>query len=348
MDLLAKTILVVDDKPANTAILRNILIKAGYSKIYCYHDAIEVKKQLRIIDPDVILLDLHMPDIDGLELLEWIDDNLFENEYLPTIILTADERADVKRRALQLGAKDFLAKPFDSVEILLRVRNLLETREIHQQLKGAKARINYQLEERTKQLEDSQIEMLVRLAKAAEYKDDDTGEHVWRVAQTSTQIAKTIGLEEHKTQMLMRAARLHDLGKLCLPEGIILKAGSLNKNEFDIVKEHTTYGANLLSGSQSELIQMAESIALNHHENWDGTGYPNGLKAEEIPIESRILAVADAFDAMTHDRVYRLAMSHDEAAEEIQNQAGKKFDPNIVNAFMELHIRSSLAQAIPA
>ncbi len=346
MDLLARTILIVDDKPANTAILRNVLSKAGYTRIYTYHNPKEVMKHFRVIDPDIILLDLHMPEADGLEVLEWIESHLFENEYLPVIILTADERKDIKRRALQLGAKDYLSKPFDSAEILLRVRNLLETREMHRQLEAARATLKYQLEERTKQLEDSQVEMLVRLAKVAETRDDDTGEHVWRVAQTSSTLAEAIGLDKEHRAMLMRAARLHDVGKIGIPDGILLKAGSLSSAEFEVVKEHTTFGANLLSGSQSKLIQMAETIALTHHENWDGSGYPKGLKGEDIPIEGRILAVADAFDSMTHDRVYRLAMSEDEAIEEIKAQAGKKFDPDIVNAFVELHIRANLTSLV--
>ncbi len=345
MNLQLRTILVVDDKPANTTILRNVLSKAGYKRVYTYHDGKEVMKHFKVLEPDIVLLDLHMPDINGLELLDWINDQLEPKTYLPVLILTADNRAEVKRRALTMGAKDFLAKPFDSVEVLLRVRNLLETREMHRELEAAKASLNYQLETKTRQFESSQIEMLVRLAKAAEHRDDDTGEHVWRVAQTASLIAEAIGLSKAQSKLMLRAARLHDVGKIATPDGILLKSGRLSPAEYEVIKEHTSFGANLLSGSESPLIQMAEVIALSHHEHWDGTGYPQGLKGEEIPIEGRILAVADAYDAMTHDRLHRKAMTEEQAVLEIKRQAGKQFDPNIVNAFLELHIRANLPEA---
>lgn len=347
MDLQSRTILVVDDKPVNTTILRNVLAKAGYKKVYTYHDAAEVMKHFKVLEPDIILLDLHMPNINGLALLEWITEQVDAKDYLPVLILTADGRADVKRRALTMGAKDFLAKPFDSVEVLLRVRNLLETREVHRELEAARISLNHQLEEKTRKFESAHVEMLVRLAKAAEYRDDDTGEHVWRVAQLSSLIAESIGLPKVKSQLLLRAARLHDVGKLGIPDGILLKAGQLSPAEYEVIKDHTNFGFQLLSGSDSPLIQMAASIALSHHEHWDGTGYPQGLRGEDIPIEGRILALADAFDAITHDRAHRRARTIDEAVIEIKEQSGKQFDPNIVNAFLELHLRSNLPEIRP-
>lgn len=345
MNLQSRTILIVDDKPANTTMLRNVLAKAGYKRVYTYHDAQEVMKHFRVLEPDIVLLDLHMPNINGLALLDWITSTIEPKDYLPVLILTADGRADVKRRALSMGAKDFLAKPFDSVEVLLRVRNLLETREVHRELEAAKIRLDHQLEEKTRKFESTQVEMLVRLAKAAEYRDDESGEHVWRVAQTASLIAEAIGLPKTKCQLLLRAARLHDIGKIAVPDGILLKAGRLSPAEYEVIKEHTSFGASLLSGSDSPLMQMAESIALSHHEHWNGSGYPRGLQGENIPIEGRILALADAFDAMTHDRSHRRAYTVDQAVAEIKAQSGKQFDPNIVNAFLELHIRSSLPES---
>jgi putative two-component system response regulator len=191
--------------------------------------------------------------------------------------------------------------------------------------------------ERTEQLEISYVEMLTRLAKVAEYRDDESNEHIWRVAKVSSLIAKAVGFTEERVELLLRAARLHDVGKIAIPDGILFKPSTLTPSEFEVVKSHTTIGAEILSGSRSELLQLAEVIALTHHERWDGTGYPRGLKAEAIPVEGRILAIADSFDALTHDQPHRRAFSVPEAVEEIQQQRGKQFDPDLVEVFLNLY-----------
>ena len=263
-------------------------------------------------------------------------------DYFPILMLTADERPELKETALSSGAKDFLNKPVNPVEARLRIRNLLEARYFHQQLKHQNERLEAMVGDRTAKLENAHVEMLIRLAKAAEYRDDDTGEHTWRVARTTAGLAHELGLPRATVDLLLRAARLHDVGKIAIPDGILLKPGRLTDAEYEVVKEHTRAGAELLSGGQSALVQLAETIALTHHERWDGTGYPQGLKAEAIPLEARLLAVADTFDALTHDRIHRKAETPERAVEVIRENAGKQFDPRVVDAFLVLYARGEI------
>src|SRR5690606_21326740 len=240
---------------------------------------------------------------------------------------------ELRDAALAGGAKDFLNKPVNPGETRLRIRNLLESRHYQKELQHQNDRLEEAVRQRTQELEHSQLEMLVRLARAAEYRDDDTGEHTWRIAQLSGAIARRMGLPASRIDMLMRAARLHDVGKITVPDHILLKPGGLSEEEFAVVRGHAKAGAELLSGSRSPTIRMAESIALTHHERWDGTGYPVGLHGDRIPLESRIVAVADSFDAMTHDRAHRSALPMSTAIEEIVIGAGRQFDPSVVKAF---------------
>ena len=232
--------------------------------------------------------------------------------------------------------------------MILRVCNLLEARRFQQRLAKNNDLLEVLVAERTRQLEQSQVEMLVRLARASEYRDDQSGEHVWRVSQLTGQIGGELGLERPRVELLVRAARLHDVGKIAIPDGISLKPAKLSTQEFDVIKMHTTVGAQLLSGGQSPLMELAETIALTHHERWDGAGYPAGLAGEEIPLESRIFAVADTLDAMTHDRVHQRACSLAEAVLKIEAQAGAQFDPEIVDAFLRIYERGEIVIFAPS
>ncbi len=212
---------------------------------------------------------------------------------------------------------------------------------------ASKTKLEELVNRRTEQLERSQLEMLTRLAKAAEYRDDEAGEHIWRVAHLSAQLAQELGQDTHYITLILRAARLHDVGKVGIPDAILMKPGKLSGTEFESIQNHTRIGAQLLSGGHSPLIKMAETIALTHHEHWDGNGYPRKLTGEAIPLEGHILAVADAFDALTHDRHYRRALSLESAVREIRAQSGRQFDPTVVQAFLRLYERGDLTDSRP-
>ena len=335
-------LMIVDDEEANVVMLKSILHRAGYTQFTALRDPREVVKRFHACRPDLLLLDLHMPHLDGFAVMAALKPLIPEGEYFPILMLTADGRTETKQAALSSGARDFLSKPFEAEEVRLRIRNLLEARRFHLRLREQNEGLEARVQERTRQLEETHIEMLVRLAKAAEYRDDESGEHVWRVSRTSWLLALELGLPQEQAEGLLRAARLHDVGKISIPDGILLKAGTLTLQEFEVVKTHAAVGAQLLSGGRSTLIKMAELIALTHHERWDGTGYPQGLAGEAIPIESRILAVADTFDAMTHNRAHREARGLLEAVEEIKAQRGAQFDPRVVEAFVRLYERGEL------
>jgi putative two-component system response regulator len=291
---------------------------------------------VQAFDPDLILLDLMMPELDGFGVMEQLRRVVPPNTYLPILILTADISVETKRRALGAGARDFLTKPFDATEALLRMQNLLETRSLHLQLKDQNQMLEERVEQRTSQLQESQYEVLQRLGRAAEYRDDDTGQHTNRVGHFAAEIGRRVGMNPVEVELLHAAAPLHDVGKIGITDSILLKPGRLTSEEFATMKAHATIGANLLSGGQSGLVQLAELIARTHHERWDGSGYPQGLRGEEIPLCGRIVALADVFDALTHERPYKQAWPVAQAAQEIQNQSGRQFDPHLVSIFLQM------------
>jgi putative two-component system response regulator len=254
------------------------------------------------------------------------------------IIPAADAPPD-KQRARGVGARDFLAKPFDSVEALLRIRNLLVTRQLYLQLEREQQRLEDSVEERTRALASTHIEIVYRLARAAEYRDDNTGEHTRRVGRLSGELARTVGLSDHDAAMIERAAPLHDVGKVGVPDAILLKPSALSAGELDIIRTHPAMGARILSGSRVPLLRMAEEIAHAHHERWDGSGYPHGRSGEGIPLAGRIVALADAFDAMTHDRPYKRSIPPPQALEVIQSERATHFDPQVVDAFVRVYPR---------
>jgi putative two-component system response regulator len=326
-------ILVVDDQPANVRLLERVLTRDGYREVAATTNPTEALELYGEFRPDLVLLDLHMPEMDGFEVLERLRELSYAEVYLPVVILTADISPEARRRALAMGAKDFLTKPFDAAEVLLRIRNLLETRRLHQRLSDQNRLLEDRVVERTRQLEEARLEILERLAVAAEYRDDDTGEHVHRVARISAMLAHVLGLSLQEVELVRRASTLHDLGKIGISDAILLKPGRLTAQEFEVIKRHSSIGAQILSGSESPLLQLAEEICLSHHERWDGSGYPGALIGEEIPISGRIVTVADVFDALTHDRPYKQAWKVSEAIEEIERQRGRQFDPAVVDAF---------------
>ncbi len=337
MDARASTqarILVVDDQAANVLLLKKILARAGYTNIEQTTDAREVTRLYVEFGPDLILLDLHMPHIEGLDLLEQLNSLIPEDTFLPILVLTADATPAARQSALSAGAKDFLTKPFDATEVMLRIRNLIQTRLLHLQLNQEKGSLAEKVRERTVELENAQMETMDRLALAAEYRDDDTGQHTQRVGRTAALVARELSLASVEVDVIRRAAPLHDVGKIGISDSILLKPGRLTAEEFEVVKSHTTIGAGILSGGGFPILQLAEEIALMHHERWDGSGYPHGLQGDSIPLAGRIVSVVDVFDALTHDRPYKSAWSVADALKEIEGQAGRQFDPRVVEAFL--------------
>lgn len=335
-DLTDARILVVDDEASNVLLLQRILERAGYASLKTTTDPRHVIPLFAEFQPDLVLLDLMMPHLDGFQVMLQMRSRIHPDDYLPILVLTADTTAQTKERALSSGAKDFLTKPLDRSEVLLRIKNLLETRYVYQQVQNQNLALEERVRERTEALEQAQAEILQRLARAAEYRDDDTGQHAQRVGNLAAFLAKELGLPDREVELIRRAAPLHDVGKIGIQDGVLLKPGKLDEQEFTHIKSHTLIGAGILSGSRSRLLQLAEEIALYHHEKWDGSGYA-GLSGEDIPMAARVVAVADVFDALTHDRPYRSAWSVKDAVMEIQSQSGRQFDPRVVGVFMQLH-----------
>lgn len=324
-------ILVVDDEPLSVRVLERVLASAGYQRITGMTDPAAAVERFGEIAPDLLLVDLHMPGMDGVEMTERVRARLPASEYFPILILTGDASPEACRRALAMGATDFVAKPFDMHEVLLRIRNLLETRSLHRQVAEHNQQLERKVRERTAELEIAQLDTVARLALAAEFRDDETGRHTQRVGALADLLARAVGWSDGEAALLGRAAPLHDVGKIGIPDAILLKAGPLTVGERRTMERHTTIGAKILSGGRSSLIQLAEGIAHSHHERWDGSGYPEQRAGESIPTAARIVAVADFFDATVHDRVYRKAWPTEAVFAAIAKMSGHALDPVIAS-----------------
>jgi putative two-component system response regulator len=327
-------ILIVDDQPANVRLLEALLTKVGYRHLRSTTQSRLATGLYTEFQPDLILLDLHMPDLDGFAVMDQLRSVLADDIYLPILVLTADINENVRRRALASGAHDFLNKPFDATEVQLRIANLLRTRFLHVQLAEQNELLERKVRQRTKELEQARLEILQRLSLAADYRDDTTGDHIRRVGESSAQIARCLDLPADRVELIRQAAPLHDIGKLGVSDAILRKPGALTPEEFAHVKTHTTIGQQILADSDVPVLQLARDIAQTHHEKWDGTGYPDGRRGEAIPLAGRIVAVADVFDALTHQRPYKTAWPLERAIDEIVNQRGRHFDPTVVDAFL--------------
>lgn len=332
---LARVLIVPGDAESATG-LRMLLGRHGFvtvEEVPSPRDALTAFQALR---PDLVLLDLELPGADGIAVLRALREAVPEASYLPILVLASGPAAALRTGALRAGATDYVGKPFDSDELLLRITNLLDTRFLHLQLQDQARWLEQHVAERTRALEEVHLEVCDRLARAAEFRDDATGQHTRRVGRTAAVLADTAGLDRATTDLIGHAAPLHDVGKIAIPDEILLKPGELTPAEFEVIKTHTTAGAELLSGGHSRLMQMAEQIARSHHERWDGSGYPYGVAGEAIPLPARVVAVADFFDALTHPRPYRGAWSCGRVVDTIRQGAGRQFDPMLVEAFLEL------------
>jgi putative two-component system response regulator len=335
-------ILVVDDDPASTTLLAGMLGQWGYADVIVTNDSSDAVSLCRRTQPDLVLLDLHMPAPDGLELLLRLPAET-RGVPMPVLVLTADDSRAARRDALRAGARDFVIKPFDPDEVGLRVRNLLQTRGLAATLRRHRDELEQRVTRRTEELELARLETLERLALAAEFRDDDTGEHTRRVARTACLLARALRVPDSDVERLSLAAPLHDVGKIAVPDSVLLKPGKLTRAEYQQVQRHVLVGEEILGGSGSPVLQTAAEIALHHHERWDGRGYPAGLRGNEVPLPARLVAVADVFDALTHRRPYKEAWPIDEAVAEILDQAAGHFDPDLVAVFATLDHAALLA-----
>lgn len=348
-------VMVVDDEPTNIKVVQRLLQLAGYVDFVTTTDSTAALELIRKQQPDIVLLDLMMPGVSGLEILAEIrsDDAL---SFLPVIILTAATDRETKLQSLELGATDFLGKPLDPSELVARVRNVLSVKAYEDRLLLRSQDLEEAVRQRTADLEKSRQELLHCLARAAEYRDDDTGNHIIRVGKFARLAAEKLGMPEAEAELLEQAAQLHDVGKIGIPDAVLLKPGKLTKEEFANMQEHcnygqyilnpascredaplwkhTQFGAKILEVGSSPVLEMAVRIALSHHEWWDGTGYPSGLAGEEIPLEGRITAVADVFDALTSKRCYKDAYPLEESLAIMRQERGTHFDPTVLDAFL--------------
>jgi len=344
------SILAVDDSEAQLNLMRRVLERAGYTRFRGITDPFGVRGAMEEEAPDILLLDLQMPGRSGIEVIAALQPLLAGDDLLPILVISGDLDPASRQAALALGARDFLAKPFDVTEAVLRIRNLLEVRFLYQELRRDNRDLEARVAERTQQLERAHVEVLERLAQAAEVRDDETGDHTRRVGALAASLAAVLGHAPEWVEMLRQAAPLHDLGKIGIPDAMLRKPGPLSPEERRVMETHAALGARILAHGWSPLVRMAERVAWAHHERWDGTGYPRGLAGAEIPLEARIVAVADVFDALTRHRPYRPGWSEEEALDEIRRGAGSHFDPEIVRAFLESRARGAGpgSPAVPA
>ncbi len=335
-------LLVVDDNAANVALLDSLLQRAGYRNVRCTQDAAATARLCCEETPDLVLLDLHMRERSGYEVLAEIAELVAEPEGLPVLVVSADVTNEARRRALALGARDFVTKPIDPAEALLRVHNLLVVRHLQTELRDRNEVLTETLQQRTVELEEARRESLTALAAAVEYRDHDSYEHTQRVGRTAGLIAARLGLPAREVALIRDAAPLHDIGKVGIPDRVLLKPGTLTVEEFETMKAHVAIGAAMLACARSPVLRTAADIARTHHERWDGTGYRQGLAGEDIPLCGLITAVADVFDALSHRRPYKPAWHVDAALGEILAQSGRHFDPRVVAAFATLDHRALL------
>jgi putative two-component system response regulator len=328
-------IIIADDERTSLILMRRLLQASGYTNVVLLQNSCDVIAAYQESPTDLILLDIHMPELSGFDVIEQL--RALNDPLLPPILMLTGRRGHGEMlRALESGAHDVIRKPFDQAEVAARVRNMLDVQLAHRMLYDQKDVLERIVQERTMQIRETQLQVVRRLGRAAEYRDNETGQHILRMSHSSALLARHLGWNEERCEMMLHASPMHDVGKIGIPDRILLKPGKLTPEEWRIMQTHASIGGDILSGDTSELLQLAREIALSHHEKWNGSGYPFALAGDAIPESGRIVALADVFDALTSERPYKKAWEIDAALELIKEQAGQHFDPNFVRVFLQL------------
>ncbi len=327
------SVLIVDDSDINLALVKALVLKLGDCEPVLYDSPLAALDWCRANTPDIVIVDYMMPRMDGLQFI-----NVFRHfrgcENIPVLMITANDQKDVRYEALTGGADDFLNKPIDRIEFMARVRNMLNLRAAQRQLADRAEHLTALVEEQVAVIRGREEELIYRLSRAAEFRDPDTGAHIRRMAHYSRLIAQRIGLDATLCRLVLEASPMHDVGKIGIPDFILLKPAKLIPEEFEIMKGHARIGYELLKDSESEVLKAGAEIAFSHHEKFDGTGYPRALAGEHIPILGRVVAVADVFDALTSERPYKKAWAMEDARRYLLEGRGRHFDPVCVDAFL--------------
>lgn len=330
-------VLICDDSTTNVLLLKALLEAEGLEQVVTQTDPRQVLPCLQSQgDVDLLLLDLEMPHMHGFDVMRAIREmKSGQVGMMPILVITGSAAKDAKTRALELGATDFVHKPFDQSEVSLRVRNLLRMRWGYVRQVHISEELERKVQARTHELTRATDAFVRKLAQVCEMRDIETGKHIARVGRMARMLAEACGMPDTICFMIERAAPLHDVGKIGIPDEILLKPGKLTEDEYAHMKQHASIGQSILNEHDSLLVQMAATIATSHHERWDGTGYPEGLRGESIPIEGRITAICDVFDALMSQRPYKNPWSEQDAVEYLVSQSGHHFDPNLVDLFVQ-------------
>ncbi|PKO38806.1 MAG: two-component system response regulator [Betaproteobacteria bacterium HGW-Betaproteobacteria-6] len=326
-------VLIIDDSDINLTLIKALVLKLGDCSPTLFDHPLAALEWCRSNVPDLVIVDYMMPDMDGLKFISAFRALHGRNE-IPVLMITANDQKDVRYDALLGGANDFLTKPIDRVEFSARARNMLSLRTGQKYLADRAEHLSVLVDERTAEIREREKELIFRISRAAEFRDPETGAHIQRMAHYSQIIALGLDLSLAQQKLILEAAPMHDVGKIGIPDYILLKPGKLTPEEFEVMKGHARLGQELLKDSRSEVIQAGAEVAISHHEKYDGTGYPHGLKGHQIPLFGRIVAVADVFDALTSERPYKRAWSLDDACKYLEDGRGKHFDPMCVEAFL--------------
>lgn len=327
-------VLIVDDTEINLILFDALIKKMGGCVSRTFVSAVEGLLYAQTHEADLVIVDYMMPELDGLEFIKQLRATPGK-EVIPILMITANDQKQVRYQALDVGATDFLTKPVDKIEFQARAHNMLALGDSRKKLADRAAWLAEEVCKATAEIVQRERETVVRLSKAAEYRDPETGAHILRMAHYSALIARGLGLPPSEQELLLDAAPMHDIGKVGIADHILLKPGRLTPEEFEIMKQHAIFGFEILKGSSSRVLQAGAEIARAHHEKYDGSGYPRALKGEDIPIFSRIVAVADVFDALTSERPYKKAWSLEQASEFLKTHSGTHFDPACVASFFE-------------